>query len=543
MIRRIVFLVLTTTFWCATTIFSADPRHPRPQDTQPGEQHGEVKPPPPAVDEKHLADNLSVTDGQINIDGAALKYKATAGTLVMKDESGHPKASFFFVAYEKQPPADNPARRPITFLFNGGPGAAAVWLHLGAVGPKRVALDDNGHAPSPPYQLEDNPYTWLSATDLVFIDPVGTGYSRAAPGEKPEQFYGVKEDIQSVGEFIRMYTTRYERWLSPKFLAGESYGTTRAAGLSEYLLDNGISLNGIVLISSVLNFGTIDLGHGNELPYALYLPSYTAIAWYHKKLPSDLQSADLSKTLKEVERWAMTDYLVDLGAGTSLAAAERSAAVKKLARYTGLPEKYVDKADLRIDPGAFRHELLAAENKIIGRFDARLAGTDSDPLSRDADYDASLNPFLAAYSATFNDYVRRTLKFNSDLPYEVLSGKVGPWNFGRGGGGYLDVANDLRMALLKNSSTRVLFCSGRFDLATPYLAATYTINHLDVGPQRSNVRQAFFDAGHMLYHHKPDLEKLNKEVTAFIQGAVPNATFSPGAHAGSSSSTATNQSE
>ncbi|HSU69529.1 MAG TPA: hypothetical protein VLJ39_21765 [Tepidisphaeraceae bacterium] len=494
------------------------PRHEGASESRPTTQPGQTK--GESDGQKPAGDKLSITDGQITLHGQILKYKATAGTLSIKDESGKPKADMFFVAYEKQPVGEDPGRRPVTFVFNGGPGAAAVWLHLGVAGPRRVALNAQGDAPAPPYHLVDNDDTWLGATDLVFIDPVGTGYSRPASGEKPEQFYGVEEDVRSVGQFIRIYTTRYQRWLSPKFLAGESYGTTRAAALSDYLLENGISLNGIVLISSVLNFQTISFGNGNDLPYALYLPSYTALAWYNKKLPADLQ-ADLTKALNESEAWALHGYTADLMAGSQLPQADRQDAIKKLARLTGLSENYVDRANLRVDPSEFRKELLADQHKILGRFDARLTGYDTDPLARQPDYDPSLAPFLAAYSATFNDYARRTLKFESDLPYEVLSGRVHPWNFGERGSGYLDVIDRLRSSLVQTPNMRVMFNSGLFDLATPYLGAKYTVNHLDLGTDlRKNITQEFYQSGHMVYHHREDREALSRNVAAFIQEAV-----------------------
>jgi carboxypeptidase C (cathepsin A) len=462
-------------------------------------------------------DKTSVTEGQIIVHGQVLKYTATAGTLAVKDESGKPKANMFFVAYSKLPHADDPSKRPLTFVFNGGPGAAAVWLHLGVAGPKRVALNDIGGAPAPPYHLVDNEETWLDATDLVFIDPVGTGYSRPAPGEKPEQFFGVEEDVHSVGDFIRLYVTRYQRWLSPKFLAGESYGTTRAAGLSDYLTQTGMGLNGIILISSVLDFQTLSPGNMNDLPYALYLPSYTALAWNYKKLPPELQ-ADLSAALKESEQWALSGYLADLAAGSQLPADERSAAIKKLARLTGLPDGYIDRANLRVDPSEFRKQLLADEHKILGRFDARVTGYDTDPLARGPDYDPSLAPFLDAYTATFNDYVRRILKFETDLTYESLSGHVHPWNWGEHGtGGYVDVLDRLRSALVQTPNLRVMFNSSLYDLATPYLGTKYTVNHLDLGTDfRKNIVQDFYESGHMIYHHRSDREKLSQGVEAFI---------------------------
>ncbi|HWE03217.1 MAG TPA: hypothetical protein VG326_12480 [Tepidisphaeraceae bacterium] len=479
--------------------------------------------------DQSAADKLSVTEGQISINDQTLKYKATAGQMILRDDSGKAKAEMFFVAYEKQP-AEPRGTRPITFVFNGGPGAAAVWLHLGTAGPKRVALDEEGDAPSPPYRLEDNPNTWLTATDLVFIDPVGTGYSRAVAGEKPEQFYGVEEDIRSVAEFIRMYVTRNQRWSSPKFLAGESYGTTRAAALSQHLLEQqGISLNGIVLISSVLNFRTIQFGGGNELPFALYLPSYTAIAHHFKKLPPDLQNADLAKTVKDVEQWATHDYLTALISGSALSADERKTVAVRLARYTGLSAQYVEKSDLRVDPGDFRKELLIDERKVIGRFDARIAGYNPDPLSEGADYDPSLPPYLAAYTATFNEYARGTLKYESDRSYDVLTGRVHPWNFGPAGNGFLDVAPNLQDAMMKNPGMKVMFCNGSADLATPYLAATYTINHLALSAAlRANITHNIYVGGHMIYHYHPSLIKLGDDVRSFIRDAVPRAPSTQG---------------
>ena len=511
----LAFLVVTTLIALPASAQRARNRN-RAAESQPSTQ--ESAGPGKAEDN---VDHLSVTEHQITVHGQELRYKATAGTMVLKDETEKPKANLFFVAYERQPASEDPSQRPITFVFNGGPGAAAVWLHLGTAGPKRVALNDEGGPPSPPYRLVDNDETWLTATDLVFIDPVGTGYSRPATGEKPEQFYGVEEDVRAVAQFIRLYTTRYQRWLSPKFLAGESYGTTRAAALSGYLLDNGISLNGIVLISCVLNFGTISFGNGNDLPYALYLPSYTALAWYHKKLPPDLQP-NLTKALDESEDWALHGYLTALAAGSQLQQPDRDAAVKKLARLTGLAELYVDRANLRVDPSEFRKELLAKEHKVLGRFDARLTGYDTDPLNRAPDYDPSLAPFLDAYSATFNDYARRELKYDSDLPYEVLSGRVRPWNMGERGSGYLDVADRLRAAMVQTPNLHVLFNSSLFDLATPYLATKYTANHLDLGTDfHKNIIQSFYQSGHMIYHHRSDREALTKNVIGLIRQAVP----------------------
>jgi carboxypeptidase C (cathepsin A) len=463
---------------------------------------------------------LSVTEHELTLDGKPLKYRATAGTMAMKDEAGKTKADVFFVAYEKLPAPRNPGDRPITFVFNGGPGAAAVWLHLGALGPKRVSLTEVGEVPPPPNQVVDNEYTWLDSTDLVFIDPVGTGFSRPAQGEDPRQFFGVEQDLRSVGDFIRLFTTRYNRWASPKFLAGESYGTTRAAGLSEYLLDQlGIAVNGIVFVSSVLDFQTISFAPANDLPYPLYLPSYAAIAHHHKKLSPELQKQDLDAVLKEVERWALDDYHSALAKGHALSSEDRSAVEQKLAAYTGLPIDVIRKADLRIEPDIFRNTLLLDQRKMLGRYDARITGFDPDPLSRYSEYDPSYSSYHAAYASAFNDYVRRELKYESDLPYEVLTGRVRPWDFGQGGnGGWLTVANRLRNAMVKNPHLSVLFASGYYDLATPFFGTDYTVNHLELPEaQRKSITQTYYHGGHMMYHSRPDLKKLDQDIAAFIE--------------------------
>jgi carboxypeptidase C (cathepsin A) len=473
---------------------------------------------PPAPKDKE-ADHVSVTEHhQITVHGQPLQYKATAGTLVVRDDAGKPIASMFFIAYEKEP-KESAATRPLTFLFNGGPGSSSVWLHLGAAGPKRVGLDETGDRPSPPYRLVDNEETWLGVSDLVFIDPVGTGFSRMAEGQKPETFYGYTQDLRSVSQFIRLYLTRYERWASPKFLAGESYGTTRASGLSNWLLNEGISVNGVILISCVLNFQTIEFGPGDDLPYALYLPSYTALAWYHKRLPPDLQ-ADRAKALAEAEDYARHQYLTDLAAGNDLPADARAAAVKKLARLTGIDEKFIARANLRVDPSEFRKQLLIDEGQIIGRYDGRLMAEERNARYNAASSDPSYEPFLGAYSAMFNEYVRSDLNFETDIRYDVLSGKN--WDFGPAGNGYLNVTDQLRAALVGIPNLRVMFCSGVYDLATPFAATKYTVSHLNIGTDTAKrISQGFYDSGHMIYHHGKDREKLRNNVEAFIRDSIP----------------------
>jgi carboxypeptidase C (cathepsin A) len=488
--------------------------------TQPADPTARTTTRPATTQAGEKGDRISVTSHSINLNGKGLKYTATAGTMAQKDETGATKADMFFVAYTVDGDGVKLSDRPITFIFNGGPGAASVWLHLGTAGPRRIDIDDNAPA-RPPFKLVENEASWLDASDLVFIDPVGTGYSRPAKDEKGEQFYGVQEDVKSVASFIRLYTTRYHRWRSPKFLAGESYGTTRAAGLSEYLLDKqGISLNGIVLISSVLSFQTIVPNPGNDLPFPLYLPSYTATAWYHKKLAGDLQ-ADLTKTLKEVEQFALTDYLAALARGDDLPDALRQEIAQKLSRYTSLPVDWLLKANLRIDPGRFRKTLLADERKVVGRFDSRVTGFVSDQIDDNPEYDPSLSLFLPLYTATLNDYVRGELNFESDLPYEVLTERVQPWNFGNKNFGYLYVADTLAGTMLKNPQLKVLFATGQMDLATPYFSADYTAAHMDLPPQlHKNITREVYPAGHMLYHDAASRQKLHDDIARFIESAT-----------------------
>ncbi len=505
----------------------AEPAAPPPRDTPHGIRGPDAttqattqpaKPATPPV--QPIAEKLSISEHELKIVGdEVLKYKATAGTMPLKDEAGKARANFFFVAYEKT--GADAEKRPIMFIFNGGPGAAAIWLHLGTAGPKHVQIGAEGYPAAPPYKLIDNPTTWLAAADLVFIDPVGTGFSRPAEGAKGEEFYGVQQDIDSVSEFIRLYLTKSGRWGSPKFIAGESYGTTRCALLAEHLQDRfGISLNGVILISTVLSFQTISPSAANELPYSLYLPTYTAAAFYHKKLPADLQ-ADFDKTRKEVEAFTTNTYGPALLKGSSLTGEERTAIVKSLARFTGLSETLIDKNNLRVDPSEFEKELLSSNKQLIGRFDGRMVGDSVDPAANYAEYDPSLSLYVGVYSGTFNRYIREDLKFESDLTYEFLSGRVHPWNWGgRGGnGGWLYVADNLKRAMTKNPNLKLLVCSGYYDLATPYFATDYTVHHMGLPAKiEKNVKQTYYEGGHMMYHHGPSLEKLNTDVKTFVEG-------------------------
>src|SRR5678815_685858 len=355
-----------------------------------------------------------VTKHSITVGGQTINYTATAGMMPIKNREGEVEARMFFTSYV----VDGP-KRPLTFSFNGGPGSASVWLHMGAIGPKRVKMNADGTMPAPPYQLVDNEGTWLTKSDLVFIDPVGTGYSRAARPELGTRFFGLQGDIESVGEFIRMYLTRYERWTLPLFLAGESYGTTRASSLAGYLIQRGIAFNGIILISTIMNFATTSFAAGNDLPYALYLPSYTATAWYHKKLPPDLQSKPVARVVEEAEAFASGDYMLALEKGSRLTAQERQEAINKLARFTGLDAKFLDYANLRVNLNLFRKELLRSERRSIGRLDSRFKGYDSNLATDSTEYDASEAAIRPPYTSTFNNYVRSELGYKTDLEYYI----------------------------------------------------------------------------------------------------------------------------
>lgn len=473
-------------------------------------------------------DNLVETQHTMTINGMEIPYTVTTGTIVLKEETEEDdkaegetaKASIFFTAYVKNDVAD-PATRPITFSFNGGPGSSSVWLHMGVLGPRRVDGHDVNDAVKPPFRLVDNDYSLLDESDLVFIDPVSTGFSRAVPGEKPKQFFDFKKDIESVGDFIRLYVSRYHRWTSPKFLIGESYGTTRAAGLSGYLQDrHGMYLNGIMLISSILDFLTATFRPGNDLPYILFLPTYTATAWYHGRLAADLQ-ADLQQTLAEVEAFALGEYALALMKGATLSAEEHEQVVQKLARYTGLSTGYIRHTNLRIHIHRFCKELMRDQRRTVGRLDTRYVSMDRDAAGEIFEFDPSYAAILGPYTATFNDYVRRELAFESDLPYEILNFKVFPaWQYAQHQNEFVNVAETLRQAMTVNPALHVHVANGYYDLATPYLATRYTFDHLDLDPSlQPNITMSYYEAGHMMYVHLPSLDTLKQNLAAFIQAA------------------------
>ncbi len=471
-------------------------------------------------DEKAQAVEPVQTQHRYRAGATHFSYTVTTGMMPILSETGEKEADVFFMAYTRDDVADR-AQRPLMFSFNGGPGSASVWLHLGALGPQRVKMLDDGNLPAPPYRLTENPDSWLEETDLVFIDPVGTGFSRPAKPDLGKKFWGLKGDIESIGEFIRLYLTRYSRWTSPLFLVGESYGTTRAAGLSDHLLNHGIALNGIVLVSSILNFQTAAFAKGNDLPYILFLPTYTATAWYHKRLAPELQE-NLTKTLEEAEHWAETEYAAVLMRGDALTPAERGAVLKKLSRYTGLEARYLDDCNLRIEIMRFCKELLRTERRTVGRLDSRIKGLDALASSETPDFDPSMSAIRPPYTALFNDYVRNTLKYETDEEYFILGGGIkNPWNWNIEWMGYADTSEALRCAFAKNPYMKLFVASGYYDLATPYFATEYTLAHMGLDPSlRDNIQTGEYEAGHMMYIHTASLTKLKQDVAAFLAFAL-----------------------
>ena len=457
---------------------------------------------------------VTVTKNSCTVSNKKIDYTTHTGYLDLRNDTGKLIAKIFFTYYKKD--NEEAGKRPICFTFNGGPGSSSVWLHMGGLGPKRVALQDDGTATAPPYQIINNEYSWMDKSDLVFIDPVATGYSKPASGESPKQFHGYVEDIQSMGSFIRHFLSRYERWASPKFLAGESYGTTRAAGLSKYLQDSyRIFFNGIFLISPVLNFGTNDYYIGNDLPRALYIPSYTAAAWYHKKLAPALQ-ADLQKALKESETFALGEYASALLKGGWMSESEKEKIAEKMSYYTGLSKEYCLQANLRVEEDRFYKELRRKDGLTIGRLDARFTGRDFDDVGERVSYDPSFTNIDGPFTSSLNDYFTKELNFKEERAYNIF-GDVRPWNYNNVQNQFLNVAESLRDAMTKNPALKVYVGSGYYDFATPYFTAAYDVEHMFLRPEaKKNIKHYFYTSGHMYYINKPDLIQFKKDVDAFF---------------------------
>ena len=450
-----------------------------------------------------------------------LRFTATAGRVVLRLEAhtddkfdGHmAKAEMFMVSYVLDD--GDRGTRPVVFAFNGGPGSSSVWLHLGLLGPRRVLSGDAGAMLPPPYGLTDNAETLLRHADLVFIDPISTGWSRTIKGGKPKEYHGFTADLESVGEMIRLWTARNGRWMSPKYLCGESYGTLRAAGLAQHLQDrHGMWLNGLILISSVLNIGTLEFHPHLDSSYPLFLPTYAAIAHYHG-LHGD---RPLREVLDEAEAYAERDFPWVLNRGSRLSAQERADAVGTLSRLTGLSEDYLDRVDMRVEHIRFYTELLRSRRRTVGRLDGRFTGWDADYGRERWTSDPSLDAIMGPYTAAINHYLRDELKVEQDLPYEVLAWRqVNPWSFKEFEGQHVNVADKLAQAMRANPHLRVQVACGYHDGATPYYASEHTFAHLEIPAElQENIGFRYYEAGHMMYVHEPSRVAQSEHIRAFV---------------------------
>ncbi len=471
---------------------------------------------------------VSVTTGSVTIAGEAIDYVATAGKLAQKSDGGKTKAEVFYVAYTKGTKDDDgqavvDPSRPVTFCFNGGPGSCSVWLHLGMLGPKRVELPEDASFTPPPYGLIENEHSLLDKTDLVFIDPVGTGYSRPAEGEKKSQFHGLNEDLKSVGQFIHDYTTKNGRWNSPKFVLGESYGGVRAAGLSDLLQERyRMYLNGVVLVSAVLDFSTIRFEDNNDLPFVLFLPGYTATAWRHNALDEELQAKSLEEVVALSEEFAYGDYADALLQGAAMPAEKREAVTQEMARLTGLSTDYVEDANLRVHLWRFAKELLRDRGQIVGRFDSRYVGPGMDDASEGQDYDPSGAAVFGVFGGAMNAYLKETLEYEDDRVYEILTGSVHPWNYKPYVNSYVTTAGRLSKAMTLNPHLHVFTACGYYDLATPAFAMKHTRDHALIrDDQRERFTMEHYEGGHMMYVHEPSLAKLREDLLKWYEQAIP----------------------
>lgn len=466
--------------------------------------------PPPTV---------SVTRHSGTFGGTRIAYRAIAGETYLKDKDGTPTAAITSYSYIKEGPVD--PRRPVTFLWNGGPGSGSLWLHMGAFGPKRVVIPSDARDDgAPPYPLVDNPESLLDVTDLVFIDPVGTGFSKALGKTDPKEFWGITKDAKSMAQFIRLWLNEHGRWNAPKYIGGESYGTTRSAAVINELEGTytDVAINGIILISTILDFSQAADVPGNELGYVTNLPSMAATAWYHNKVAD--RPATVEQFVAEARAFAIGPYAAALLKGNAITAEERAQVRPLLSRYTGVSEQYLDRADLRLSPGRFYKELLRDRGQTIGRLDTRYLGKDYDSAGEEPDNDPSFYAIDGAYTAAMNAYARETLKYSPDTVYSSIGGvRDWDWQIGggaRGGSGYLNVAPYIGKAMRENSGLRVFVGQGYYDFATPFFGAEYSLNRTGI-PNDGRIQWHYYHAGHMMYVREDDLRKLSADVRGFIR--------------------------
>ena len=475
----------------------------------------------------------SVTTGSVSIGGQKIAYHATAGTLILKDDKNDPTASMFFVYYAKD--GSNPGDRPVTFFFNGGPGSATIWLHMGAFGPQRVRTADDSHTPAAPYTLVNNEYSLLDVTDEVFIDAPGTGFSRVLDKDlggkgDPKDFYGVDQDAKAFTSFVQQFLSKYGRWNSPKYIFGESYGTIRGPLLAEGLQNASVDINGLIMLSAIPNTDISadgdSLNPAIDVPFALVLPTQAAVAWYHDRVPN--KPAKLEDFLAQVEKFAMGDYLTALNAGSDLDAATKQKVAQQLSAYTGLSTDYWIKANLRVTGGQFEHELLRETGELTGRLDGRFKGAALDPLGESSEYDPQSASISSAYVSLFNDYARKTLKFgDSTEAYFPTSGAVGgSWDFkhanpfGQGFPGATNVLPDLAVTMTQNPDMKVFLCGGYYDLATAFYAAEFQMHHLPMADAlQKNISYGFYPSGHMVYANEASAKALHDDTAKFIENS------------------------
>ena len=491
----------------------------------PAEPSSEAKPPAKEAPAPPIspAPKPAVTHHRITLGAKTIPYTATAGTIDLKDAKGETIARMFSVAYTAEGP--DAKARPVTFAFNGGPGSSSLWLHMGSFGPVRVETSDARPTPPPPYRIVENSRSLLDRTDLVFIDAVGTGFSRIVGKGEPRNFYGTDADVEAFAQFIERWVSANGRWNSPRYLLGESYGTTRGAALLAHLERAGMAFNGAIFVSSYLNAWDDFSGpsFSNDLPYELYLPTMAATAWYHKKL--DPAPPALPAFLDEVRAFALGEYAQALAKGNHLAEPERAAVAAKLHRYTGLSEAFLRNANLRIDPGRFAKELLRGERRTVGRLDARFEGIDHDAAGEFPEYDAANNAFGSAFTAALNAYLRDTLGYQTgDLYKPTNYAEVGKdWDDRHRVGGNRapmpDVAEDLRQAMTINPNLRIFSANGYFDFATPFFETEYTVAHMGLDPKlEKNISFGYYESGHMIYLHEPALDALRADLAKFYDG-------------------------